>query len=108
MDNDFAAAIVKKVIATMSKYSGNFKKLQSVIKFLNSLAKVVMEEKFITVREFKKVENQINEIKNKREYQINTKMKMLQKSEDVNEFRADFFDSIKFADYDEIQTMETE
>lgn len=81
MDNDFAKAIIKKANASLNKYVNDFKKLEGTIAFLTYLTKIVDTKKFITKRESKKIELTFKQIKAKKQYKLNSRMKVLEKSD---------------------------
>lgn len=96
MDNSFARAIAKQAQSSFNKYVSDFKKLEDMINFLTFLTEIASEVKFIQKREKMKVDKALNHIKESLEYKLNRRINALLKSDDKEEFRADFFYILNF------------
>lgn len=65
--------------------------MEASIIFLNFLTQVVDEAKFISIRERRKLEDKIKAIKGSRNFKLNSRLGVLTKSDDKQDFRTELF-----------------
>lgn len=87
MDNDFAQAMMNRLKKCAATYVSDFAKLESNVVFMNFLCQVMLENKFITTRQRRKIEEEIKNIKKARGYKLHSRLNVLIKAFDKDDLR---------------------